>query len=363
MKKKNMSPLMLLSAWIVFILIFSPEMPAQLIRCYYCKGQLTGTFLVVEGNYYHPEHFLCKRCGKQIKGSYQKSIDNYYHPDCYEQETAVKCAVCDQIINGEILTLDLKFYHPECYRNTVVPKCSVCMEPMEGEYKFDIYGNKFHPGHVGALDQCEICGRLICSSLTRGGRFYEDGRHICNICYEKVVFNQNDVKNLFAKVMYKLIGMGISLNKDDISFYVVDKNELKRISGMEKFSQLEGFCKSQSKTGYVKNNKKETSFNHKIYVLSGLPSLNIEGIVAHELMHAWTAENTPNNQTSDVREGSCNFISYQYLLFSSDPDLKYLLLNMEKNPDPFYGAGFLKIKNRFYGKPISALLNYLKTGD
>jgi hypothetical protein len=36
---------------------------------------------------------------------------------------------------------------------------------------------------------------------------------------------------------------------------------------------------------------------------------------------------------------------------------------MEKNPDPVYGLGFQKIKNKFYGKPISTLLDYLKSGN
>lgn len=305
-------------------------MPAQIIRCFYCKGEIKGTYIVVDGNYYHPEHFLCKRCGKQIEGPYQKLNDDYYHP--------------------------------ECYKKFIIPKCSVCLEPMDGEYKIDVYGNKFHSYHVGVLDQCEICGRLICSTLTNGGRYYQDGRHICNLCYEKAVFSQTDIKNLLAKVMDKLIGMGISLNKNNISVQVVDKNELKRISGMEKFNQLEGFCKTQSRDIYINSKKKGTSYTHNIYVLSGLPSLNIEGILAHELLHAWAAENTPNDQPSDVREGSCNFISYQYLFTSSDPDVKFLLLNMEKNPDPVYGIGFQKIRNKFYGKPISALLDYLKTG-
>jgi hypothetical protein len=234
---------------------------------------------------------------------------------------------------------------------------------MEGEIRIDIYGNKFHPWHVGVLDQCEICSRLICDALTAGGRYYEDGRHICNLCYEKTLYNQPGINDLLTKVMDKLISMGISLNKNNISVQVVDKNELKRISGMEKFNRLEGFCNSESQTDYVNGIKNKTGFNHKIYVLSGLPPLNIEGILAHELMHAWVDENTPGNQLPDVREGSCNFISFQYLLYSSDPDAKYLLLYMDKNTDPVYGLGFQKIKNKFYGKPVTALLNYLKTGN
>jgi hypothetical protein len=362
-KKNSKSPLMLIVAWVMLILLFSPDMPAQVIRCFACKGEIKGAYIVVDGNYYHSEHFLCKKCSKPIEGSYQKLFDDYYHPECYSQETAVKCDLCDKIITGEMITHDLKFYHPECYKKFIVPKCSVCSEPLEGEYKIDVYGNKFHPSHVGVLDQCEICGRIISSSLTNGGRYYEDGRHICNLCYEKAVFGQNDIKDLLSKVVDKLISMGISLNKNNISVQAVDKNELKRISGMEKFYRLEGFCKSESQTEYVNAKKKKTLFNHKIYVLNGLVSINLEAIMAHELMHAWISENTPDNQSSDVREGSCNFISYKYLFSFTDPDVKYLILSMEKNPDPVYGLGFQKIKRKFYGKPISELLAYLKTGN
>jgi len=322
--KKSISPLVILTAWIMFILIFTPEMPAQVIRCFYCKGEITGEYLVVDGNYYHPEHFLCKYCGKPIEGSFRKELENYYHLDCYDKVSSTIYAV----------------------PNVGVPKCSVCLQPMEGDIKIDIYGNKFHSWHVGVLDQCDICGRLICDALTGGGRYYEDGRHICNLCYEKTLYNQPGINDLLTKVMDKLISMGISLNKNNISVQVVDKNELKRISGMEKFKRLEGFCNSESQTDYVNGIKNKTGFNHKIYVLSGLPPLNIEGILAHELMHAWVDENTPGNQLPDVREGSCNFISFQYLLYSSDPDAKYLLLYMDKNTDPVYGLGFQKIKNK-----------------
>ena len=361
MKNKIISPFNLLLVWITFISLFCPEMPAQVIRCFYCKMQITGSYITVEGYHYHPEHFLCKKCGKPIEGSYQKLFDDFYHPGCYEEETAIKCAVCDQVINGESITKDFKFYHPECYRKFILPKCSICLEPLDGEYQIDVYGNKFHPMHSVALDKCEACGRIICSQLTNGGRYYQDGRHICNLCYDKAVFNQNDINVLFVKVMNKLIEMGINLNKNNISINIVDKNELKRISGMEIFSQLEGFCNSESMTEYLNKIKKKTLFNHKVYVLSGLPAVNLEAVIAHELMHAWTAENTLNNQPLNVKEGSCNFIAYQYLFYSTDSEVKYLLMNMDKNPDPIYGVGFLKIKNKFYGKPVSALLDYLKT--
>jgi hypothetical protein len=49
-----------------------------------------------------------------------------------------------------------------------------------------------------------------------------------------------------------------------------------------------------------------------------------------------------------------------YLLASSDPEVQYILKRMDKNPDIVYGGGYLKIKERFGGKPLSALMDYLK---
>jgi hypothetical protein len=86
----------------------------------------------------------------------------------------------------------------------------------------------------------------------------------------------------------------------------------------------------------------------------------MEAIISHELMHAWIFQNTKNELLAEVSEGSCNFISYLYLLSSVNPEIQYMLKRMEQNPDPVYGKGYLRIKERFGGKPLSTLLEYLK---
>jgi hypothetical protein len=359
---KKVRSLLILIAAVYFILsiIVSPEMPGQDIVCYYCKSVIRGNYLVVDGKYYHPEHFLCAKCNKPINGSYQVKDGKYYHPDCAAEETRLICSYCNRVITGEYITSSGKVYHPECYKNNIVPKCSVCGQPLSGEYKVDIYGNRFHTIHLSELNKCDNCGRLICPQLAEGGISYGDGRHICNICYRKAVFTENDINDLLYKVMNKLNDLGLDVKNENVSIQGVNINELKRVSGTESFSELEGFCSSDANSELLNGKLQRKTFEHKIYVLNGIPSINLEAIIAHELMHSWTFQNTKNNQSSEVSEGSCNYISYLYLLGSSNPDVQYMLKRMEQNPDPIYGRGYLKIKERFGGQPLSALLAYLK---
>jgi hypothetical protein len=361
-KMKKVRSLLILSFWVYIVLsiICSPEISGQEVICNYCKAVITGNYLIVDGKYYHPEHFLCAKCGKPISGSYKVENGKYYHPDCSAIETGLICAYCNKVITGDYITSKGKVYHPECYNNNVVPQCSVCLQPLSGEYKIDVYGNKFHAYHASEFNKCDNCGRLICPELTGGGISYGDGRHICNICYKKAVFTERDINDLLDKVMNKLNDLGFDLKSDNISIQGVNLNELKRVSGTDTFSELEGFCSSDASSETINGILQRKTFTSKIYVLNGIPAINLEAIIAHELMHAWMFQNTKNEQSSEVCEGSCNYIAYLYLLASSDPEVQYILKRMDKNPDIVYGGGYLKIKERFGGKPLSALMDYLK---
>ena len=91
-----------------------------------------------------------------------------------------------------------------------------------------------------------------------------------------------------------------------------------------------------------------------------MPLVLTESTIAHELMHVWLNDNTKNNHTNRVREGSCNYISYLYLKSLNQHEASDFMTMLEKDPDPIYGKGFLEIKSRYEGKEISELFNYLR---
>jgi hypothetical protein len=77
-------------------------------------------------------------------------------------------------------------------------------------------------------------------------------------------------------------------------------------------------------------------------------------------MHAWLNDNTRDDHSSGLREGSCNYISYLYLKTVNSSKSYQLIKQLEEDEDDTYGKGFLKVKSEFENKSLSQLLNYLK---
>jgi len=154
--------------------------------------------------------------------------------------------------------------------------------------------------------------------------------------------------------------MGIPIPSSQISISGVSVTELKRVAGDYFSDDVKGFCE----TSILTTNKNQTKYSHKIYILNGLPAINLESIIAHELLHVWIAQNTKRVLSKSVTEGSCNYVSYLYLVSQNSTLLvKQLIDKIEKDPSPVYGGGFRTIRNKFANKSISLFLSYLRNGE
>jgi hypothetical protein len=327
--------------------------------CYQCKKNITGSYITIEGKTFHPDHFLCALCNKIIDGSFQSKEGKYYHPDCYLLKEGMICDYCKKILDQKYIVTNGKKYHKDCYEKFILPKCSICGLPLKDFIRVDNYGNKFHSYHKEELKQCDCCGRLICESLTGGGRDYFDGRHICNLCYATAVTNNWKVTDLLKKVVNKLNSLGIRFDEKKINITVVDRDVLK--SKSKNYSDnTHGFCDSRTETESMNDRIIKKITVHSIYILSGMPLILTESTIAHELMHAWLNDNTKNNHTDKVREGSCNYISYMYLKSLNQTGVSDFITLLEKDPSPIYGKGFLEIRSRFEGKQFAEFIDYLK---
>lgn len=350
-----------LSAAILFSFLFICSVQAQEKTCVQCGKQISGKYLIVEGKNYHPEHFLCGKCGKSINGNYTKEGSKFYHPDCYTVHGELICAECGKELDGEYYVSGGKKYHKECYTNSVLPKCAVCLEPLSGTYTIDAYGNKYHSFHNKELNKCSCCDRLISKNTTGGGNSLSDGRYICNICGATSVYSQREIERTFDLTAQRLISMGLKIDLSRISVKGVDINGMKQHAD-NYTAGMQGYCSSETEKEYVNGKLNRTTTTHVIYVLNGLPSILLESVIAHELMHAWLYDNTHNKHSSKIAEGSCNYISYLYLVENKVKQSNDFLRKLENNPDPVYGGGFREIRNRFSGRPIRELLEFLKNG-
>jgi hypothetical protein len=316
---------------------------------------------MVEGKYFHPEHFVCAKCSKPISGEYQTENGWFYHPDCFAKAKGLVCGVCNQTLTGEYIVVEGKPYHSECYKNRVALRCAVCGEPILGEYSTDVYNNAFHSEHLNTLEKCSNCGRLICARITNGGKKMNDGRVVCNICYAKAVVSSSELQILLDRVRYRLGSFGIALRSGAVSVQAIDRVKLNQFYGnMGSIDELRGFCKTSTKEEQRNGRTIAKEYAHTIYVLNGIPTLDAEAIIAHELTHAWINENNDADIPQAISEGSCNYISYVYLKNSSDASAAAIITRMMNNPDPVYGGGFRNIKTRFEGSSMDKLLSYLK---
>lgn len=345
---------------IILIILTASQLSAQNSRiCSQCKKIITDKYIIADGKAFHPDHFICAFCNKKIDGSYQLKDGKFYHPNCFLVKEGMICDYCQKILEDQYTVSGDNKYHKECYEEFILPKCSVCGLPLKDLFLVDNYGNKYHRSHEREMKQCEYCARLICQSLTGGGREYSDGRRICNLCYSSAVIDNIKFTGLLNGVMNKLKSFGLQFDKKAIRISGVDRFTLKSKS-KNISDNTHGYCDSQTRTQSINDRVMKKITEHNIYILLGMPLLLTESTIAHELMHAWLNDNTKNNHSDRAREGSCNFISYIYLKSLNQQGTADFITMLEKNPDPIYGKGFLEIKSRYEGKSISEFLDYLQ---
>ncbi len=345
---------------ILFAIIYCNSIFAQSERiCNYCGKPISGKYLIVEGKFYHPEHFLCTKCAKPIAGSFITVNGKYYHSDCYTEAAGLVCSYCGKNLKDEYVLRDGKKYHKECYENYILSKCSICGQPLSGQYTIDMYGNKYHTAHISEMPKCDCCDRIISNTLTKGGKEYPDGRHICSICYSTALFEARDFDAALRTVVHKLNSMGIRLDPNRIKISGVDRNYLRK-NAPGYSENMQGYCHSESEREFSNNSLTRKVTNHMIYVLTGLSAAAFESVLAHELMHVWLYEFTKNDHSDKIREGSCNYISFLYLNSMLVKTAADFIRKLENNPDPVYGGGYREIKNKFQGKSLSELLSFLK---
>ena len=125
-----------------------------------------------------------------------------------------------------------------------------------------------------------------------------------------------------------------------IEVSLVNKDALRRLAaGASRDSQ--GFVDyevTRNMSGDVKHR------TIRMYLLYGMPRTQMIGTIAHELTHVWLFLQEGDDQDKVLTEGSCNFSAYLILQKTGTDQAKFIIDNMQNNPDAVYGEGFRRIK-------------------
>ena len=238
----------------------------------------------------------CDLCGKAITGSFNFYPDTGINVCSQCAQSKPKCESCQRPVN-KLLQVGLARLCERCASN--VEKCHSCGTALLRDYNY-FEGNealKYCSGCVARYPICSDCGAPSGPHATK----LNDGRYLCPDCRSLALFEPGLVTPIKKQVISYLDSkMGIRI-KHDIKYSLQDKD----------------FLKTKSKNTHDDLNalfyRKGDDYN--IYVLYGLRGKDLIGAIAHEITHAWQAENCGNNLQLENLEGFAQWVAYHTLLY------------------------------------------------
>jgi len=309
--------------FLMILLLLGVSAAADGPICHHCGGEITGDFVEVGSNTYHPFHLICARCGEFITTEFYVYKDEPYHAACLASlETAPHCALCGQVIFDEMDT--------------------------------DFWGNTYHHSHAREIGRCPYCSRYFSESNSKGEYEYPDGRHICGICLSSAVFEPLQVDSLKAVVTRHLGDVGIVIDSEGIPVILTSRDQLREMQGAD--STVAGYTNWERLRG-----PGGTRSQLQIYVLAGLPRMSFINVLAHELTHAWLFSMERAELDSALVEGSCNYASYLVLETYPDEEARYERLVMDENEQVFYGLGFRRARQLAQDRGTAGWLEWIRT--
>jgi hypothetical protein len=296
------------------------------------------------------ENPVCAGCGREISDDYFETRGKFYHADCFQ------CSQCGKAITGSYVIHKQKNFHKKCFDTHIALKCDVCGGVIEGQYLLNFWGNAYHPEHLGKILQCDFCNRLIVGKLVRNTVRLPDGRHLCGECRPSAVMSADKANQLMLEVAEHLENYGLEVDSGRIELFLVDQDSLSQIAS-GRSDDTKGFTDYTVKKNLFGTVRDETIY---VYLLYGMPEVQMKGTIAHELCHVWQFTQGCLDQDQVLSEGSANFASYLVLRQDGSPEAEFIIDNMMHDDDPAYGEGFRKVKNYVEEKGLNNWRKLLK---
>lgn len=208
--------------------------------------------------------------------------------------------------------------------------CCLCKQALSGRILRDAWGNAAHLEHSPTF--CASCDRILSKFTSSGGYQYSDGRFICGKCKRSAVIDGVSANRSRRKILDLLEKAGFISIPKNIEIVLTHQGHLSQHS-------RKGGTAGLTLTQIHFSNNKRIGLKHQIGVLSGLPKIQFEAILAHELLHVWQHEQ--NIKLSPMyTEGLCELGAF--LIYSHDKSelAQHRIQKMLESKDAIYGNGF-----------------------
>ena len=186
--------------------------------------------------------------------------------------------------------------------------------------------------------RCDDCG----APIGPDGTTLDDSRHLCPECRRIAYFEPGLVTPIKQKVfVFVTTAMGMPINHE-IKFSLEDRNFLNK-----KATQIHGDLNGLF---YRKGD------DYNIYVLYGLREKDLITVIAHEMAHAWQAENCPDDIELEDQEGFAQWVAYKALNYYSLDNFSRLMVY----GDTVYTKGLVKILEIEKKSGARGVFDYMK---
>ncbi len=262
----------------------------------------------------------CDACGNVLTRVYFKnSHGNTFCSGC--NESADRCSLCRSILlPGKWLHDSGRQVCHTCHDDT--PRCTGCHDYISGRYSvFKGFEGQFCMTCVEQTDSCISCLRPTGDRPVR----MNNGNSLCRECAATAVSTKTGLRNVINQVSrYLERDMLMNINTK-INFELVD--DLGKPIRSDHYRESGRFIRRGN--------------DFTIQILRGLSQPICIETVAHELAHAWQAENAPYLSGDELIEGFAQWVAGRVLTGMGYSDLVVRL----HYRDDVYGRGYNRLMN------------------
>ncbi|MBN1297545.1 hypothetical protein JXA80_12240 [bacterium] len=272
--------------------IVCSECTQSLARCEMCGIPVRNTRSGQTGVFCHScllKAKKCAVCGRPLAGKYYADNHNrVYCPECYQN--ADRCAVCNDILRpGEWRRINNQLVCDTCAR--IQPRCHGCgaiiVGPVSSYIGYD--GESFCQQCVKNSPSCISCLRPCGPHPVR----MKNGNCLCRDCATTAIRDANQLESIVTQVARHLeTGLLMTINHH-VSFKLVDIIDYDRASNQYRESGR-----------FI-----QVGDDFTVKILLGLSRPLCIETVAHELAHAWQAENCPHLPNDELIEGFAQWVA------------------------------------------------------
>jgi hypothetical protein len=304
-------------------MIICPECHHSVDQCYACGLPVAGTQksdqdVICRTCENSAER--CDACGNVLTRVYFKnSRGKLFCSNC--NDSANRCLLCDSIlVPGEWSYDSGRMICQNCLNNR--PRCAGCNDFISGSYStFKGFDGQFCTSCVEETPSCTSCLRPTGNRPVR----LRNGNSLCRECAASAVRDSTELEKIIHEV----------------SRYM-ERNLLMSIETHVKFELVDDIGRSIRSDHYRESGRfVRRGDDFTIKILRGLSRpISIE-TVAHELAHAWQAENGPHLTGDELIEGFAQWVAEKVLIGMGYSQLVVRL----HYRDDVYGRGYKRLKD------------------